>query len=222
MLTEPATELAHIGREVVKRGLTWGSSGNLSARTAGNEFLISASGARLDELTAKALVACSVEGTGHAGPVSPSVEVEMHRAVYAAVPEAAALLHTSAPYTTLVACTRMRVPVHMNTDAIAYVGRVARVAYHQPGSGELARAAAAQARRCRVLLLTNHGSLVWAESPAEALRSAEALEFLSRLLVTARAARLTLAYLTPEAAAALQASYAPSLESGPAGKRFKR
>lgn len=222
MQTGAATELAHVGLEVVKRGLTWGTSGNVSARTAANEFLISASGARLDQLTAKALVVCPVGGTGHSGPVSPSVEVEMHRAVYAAVSEAAAVLHTSAPYTTLVACTRMRVPVHMNTDAVVYVGRVARVAYHPPGSGELARAAAAQARRSRVLLLTNHGSLVWAESPAEALRSAEALEFLARLLITARAARLDFAYLTPEAAARLQATYATGLESGSAGNRFKR
>jgi L-fuculose-phosphate aldolase len=122
----------------------------------------------------------------------------MHRAVYAAEPQARAVLHTSAPYTTLLACSRLRVPVNMNTDAMAYVGRVLRVPYRHPGTRELAAAAAAQARRARALLLSNHGSLVWDVGLDAVLRRTEALEFVARLVVTARSARVPLAALSAD------------------------
>jgi ribulose-5-phosphate 4-epimerase/fuculose-1-phosphate aldolase len=194
---------------VVRRGLTWGAAGNLSVRLDGGRFLVTASGVRLDELGPDALVTCRLdeeapderaeEGGGGPG-VRPSVETAAHRAVYAAVPAAGAVLHTSAPYTTLVACSRLRVPVRMNTDGMIYVGPVVRVPFRHPGTPELARAAAAAARRSRVLLLSNHGSLVWGASPEETLTRTEALELVSRLLVTARASGLPLA-LVPEAEA---------------------
>jgi L-fuculose-phosphate aldolase len=127
----------------------------------------------------------------------------MHRDVYAAVPAAGAVLHASAPYTTLVACSRMRLSVATNTDGLIYVGPVARVPYRRPGSAELARAAAVAAGRCRVLLLSNHGSLVWDRSPDDVLVRTEALEFVARLVVTARAAGVPLASLPAAEAAGL-------------------
>jgi 3-dehydro-4-phosphotetronate decarboxylase len=196
---------------VVRRGLTWGAAGNLSVRLGGGRFLVTASGARLDELGPDSLVTCQLdreeapderaeEGGGGWPGVRPSVETGMHRAVYAAVSAAGAVLHTSALYTTLVACSRLRVPVRMSTDGMIYVGPVVRVPFRHPGTAELARAAAAAARRSRVLLLSNHGSLVWGASLEETLIRTEALELVSRLLVTARAAALPLAFV-PEAEA---------------------
>jgi len=200
-----AGDLARVGREVVLRGLTWGTSGNLSARAGQECFLISASGVRLDDLAPARLAMCAVSGPAEPAGPRPSVEVEMHRAVYTAVPEAGAVAHTSALYTTLLACSRLRVEVDMNTDALAFVGPVARVPYRHPGSVELGRAVAQRAPRSRALLLSNHGSLVWGRTLDEVLRRTEALEFLSRLLVAARAARIPLARLSPEDVAAFPA-----------------
>lgn len=180
---------------MIRRELTWGTSGNLSVRVSGGRFLISASGARLDDLTEDHLTLCSIDGPEHEGP-RPSVETQMHRAVYTTVPDAMAILHASAPYTTLLACTRVTVPVHMNTDALSSVKRVVRVPYRPPGSIELAHEAAARAPESRVLLLNNHGSLVWGSSAEEVLRRTEALEFLAQLVVGARAARLRFAFLS--------------------------
>ena len=223
-----AADLARVGAEVVRRGLTWGTSGNLSARLGAGRFLISATGAALDDLTEQHLVDCAVASGGQAAGGRPSVEVEMHRAVYAGLPEAGAVLHASAPYTTLLACTRGRVPVHMNTDALAWVGRVVRVPYRPPGSRELAGEVAARAGGSRVLLLNNHGSLAWGATPDEVLTRTEALEFLAQLVVRARAARRRFAFLGPREQAHLRqmgegASRPGSgLESGSPGKTFKR
>lgn len=223
-----AADLARVGAEVVRRGLTWGTSGNLSARLGAGRFLISATGAALDDLSGRRLVDCAIAGGGRAAGARPSVEVETHRAVYAGLPEAGAVLHASAPYTTLLACTRGRVPVHMNTDALAWVGRVVRVPYRPPGSPELAGEVAARAGGSRVLLLNNHGSLVWGATPDEVLARTEALEFLARLVVTARAAHLRFAFLGHREQAHLrrmgEGTSRPDagLESGSPGKTFKR
>lgn len=199
---DAAAALAWTGTEMVRRGLTWGTSGNLSARVEHDRFLISAAGTRLDDLGPGRLATCRIDGAdgqdGAGDGPRPSSEVAMHRAVYAAVPDAGVIAHSSAPSTTLVACSRMRVPVEVNTDALAYVGPVARVPYRHPGSVELARAAAAHAPGARALLLSNHGSLVWGGTAEEVLRRTEALEFIARLLIAARAAGVSLARIGPE------------------------
>lgn len=223
-----AADLARVGSEVVRRGLTWGASGNLSARLGAGRFLISATGAALDDLTHQHLVDCAIAGGDHAAGARPSVEVEMHRRVYAVPPEAGAVLHASAPYTTLLACTRGPVPVHMSTDALAWVGRVVRVPYRPPGSLELAREVAARAGESRVLLLDNHGSLAWGATPDEVLTRTEALDFLAQLVVRARAARLRFAFLGHREQARLRQTGegasrpGTGLESGSPGETFKR
>jgi L-fuculose-phosphate aldolase len=194
---EAAEALARLGREIIRRGLTWGASGNVSIRT-GDRFLVSATGARLDDLGPGRVADCALAGGPDAPGPRPSVEAELHRALYLAVPGAGAIAHTSAPSTTLLACSRLRAPIEHSTDALAFVGPVARVPYRHPGSVELARETAARAVRSRALLLSNHGSVVWGETAAEVLRRTEALEFLAGMLLAARAARVALTRLSPE------------------------
>jgi len=214
-----AEAIARVGGEVIRRSLTWGTSGNLSARL-GDSFVISPHWARLDDLRRDRLVVCPIDAVGEPCP-GASVEFEMHRAVYAAVPDARAVLHTSAPYTTVLACSRIRVPFNVNTDSLVYVGPIARVPFRHPGTIDLARAVAARATRSRALLLDNHGSLVWDTGLDDVLRRTEALEFLARLLVTARAARIPLSLLSDEDVAPyLSRHLAGGLESPAAGKRF--
>ncbi len=192
------TELADAGREVISKKLTWGHSGNFSVRIDAQRFLISGRGARLNELNKANLVVCSiVDPTAH-GPGTPSVEAPMHAAVYRSCLQAGSVLHTSAPCTTLVACAAEVLPTEMNTDALHYVGQVDRVAYHRPGGVELGEAVGQAAKEASVLLLSNHGSLVWGASAQDALTKVEALEFLAWLVVTARQARIPFVNLTQE------------------------
>lgn len=206
---ELVAALAAAGRRAIARGLTWGTSGNLSAR-AGAGFLISASGACLDELGPGTLAACRLAGDGWDGP-RPSVEAGMHRAVYRSRPDAGAILHTSPPYATLVASSELEIDTRATTDTSHYVRRVARVGFHVPGTAGLAEAAAAAAADCDVLLLANHGALVLAPDPVAAVHRTEVLELLCRMLV-ARAQGFPLRPLDDEQADRL----ARGLGSGPA------
>lgn len=191
-------DLQRAGRLLLERDLTWGNAGNLSARAGPDTFLITASGSRLGELAPDDLVLCSVAtGAALEAGRKPSKEVPMHRAVYQVRPDVNVILHAEPLHSTLVACTDLDVPGNWFISAMYYLERVARVPYRHPGPalGEAVRQHAAQAN---VLLLENHGVLVYDTSLSEALMGLETLEIACRMLLLARSAGLSVRGLPPD------------------------
>jgi L-fuculose-phosphate aldolase len=178
-----AAALVSAGRRVGGKRLTWGTAGNLSVRLGDGRFAISGSGRRIDELEPDAIVTCELEGDGWQGGCRPSVETGMHRAIYAARPDAGAVLHSSAFHTTLVACSAIELETAASTDTLYYLRRLARLPFLVPGSTELATAVGEAASEHDVILLGNHGSVVLAPDLAAAVNLAEALELMCRMLV---------------------------------------
>ena len=190
-------ELAAAGRHVLGNDLTWGTSGNISARIDAGHFAISASGSRLDELDAGTIAVCDGDGAAVSG--RPSVEAGMHAAIYRARPDAGAVLHASPFHATLVASSEIALDIGLTTDSVYYLRGVARVPFELPGSAELAAAAGAAAADHQVLLLENHGVVVAAADVPALLNVTEILEVWCRMLV-ARQQGFPLRPLTPEQA----------------------
>ena len=128
----------------------------------------------------------------------PSKETPMHRAVYEVRSEINAVLHGAPFYSTLLACSTLEIPANWFVEAMYYLERVARVPYHHPGSEALGEAVRAQATRANVLLLENHGVLVYDTSVQEALMALHTLELTCRMVVTAHNGRLPVRPLAPE------------------------
>lgn len=197
------------GRTMIRESLTWGNAGNLSARVGEDAFLITASGTRLGELNGEDFVRCSLSGVV-AGSARPSKEVPMHRAVYETRPDIGAVLHGAPFYSTLAACSELDLPTGLFVESMYYLERVARVPYAHPGSVELGKAVRAQAEEANVLLLENHGVLVYDTTVAEALLALQALELTCRMVVTAQSAGVNLKGLTAERVGAfLDSGYKP-------------
>ena len=116
----------------------------------------------------------------------------MHRAIYEQRPEVGAVLHTSPFYSTLFACAELKIPADLFVEDMYYLERVERVGYFHPGSVELGEAVGAKARQANVLLLENHGVLVYDTSLQEALMGLHTLEMICRMALTARSAGLEL------------------------------
>ena len=178
-------ELREYGRLCVERRLVAGSAGNISLRLDEQEFVISRRGARLDRLEPGDLVRCALDGETWVGDVRPSTETPMHRAIYQVQPEAQAILHTSPFYTTLVACSDIELRVDLTPEGMAYLNNVGRVPYLHPGTVELAQAARREAVH-NVIILDNHGLLVWSRTLDEALLVSEMMERHCQTLVFAR------------------------------------
>jgi ribulose-5-phosphate 4-epimerase/fuculose-1-phosphate aldolase len=190
---EARRELQAAGRYMLDNELAWGNAGNLSARIGQDLGLITASGTRMGELADDDFAEFAIgAGETPAGGRKPSKEVPMHRAVYQARPEINAVLHAAPFYSTLLACSGGSVPADLFVEDMYYLERVARVGYAQPGTQALGEMVGAQAGKANVLLLENHGVLVYDTSVREALMGLHTLEMTARMVVTARTAGLDL------------------------------
>ena len=176
-------------RHLAARGLSPGSSGNLSVRQ-GDGILITPTGSSLSRVETTDLALLSLDGAVRAG--RPSKEWALHVAAYAADPEVTAVVHLHSPDSTAIACLP---PVEGGlADLPAYtpyrvmsLGDVPLLPYAAPGSAELGPPfAAAVAAGRRVALLANHGSIVAAGSLDRAVDLAEELEASARLALTLR------------------------------------
>jgi len=175
--------LQEAGRAVLSRQLTWGASGNISARTVPDTFVISASGTALGDLRHDLLVECDLDGNVVFGAARPSVERLLHASVYRARQDVGAILHASPLYTTLVACSDLEIDSAFSTDTAFYLPTVARVAFYPPSSADLANAVASAAAKSDVVLLQNHGAVTFGCTPGDVVLRMECLEMLSHMLV---------------------------------------
>jgi L-fuculose-phosphate aldolase len=188
---ETRSQLQSLGRFLLANHLAWGNAGNISARLSPDRYIITASGTRLGELKEDDFVECSFAGP-LPGSRKPSKETPMHRAVYEQRPEIGAILHASPFYSTLVACADLPIPADLFVEDMYYLERIERVGYFHPGSRKLGEAVRAKARDANILLLENHGVLVYDISIQEALMGLQTLEMVCQMAITARSAGLEL------------------------------
>jgi L-fuculose-phosphate aldolase len=171
-------------RELGRRGLIVGSSGNVSVRLA-DQMIITPSGGSPDSFAD--VVTVSLDGVV-AGPGTPSSEWAMHAAVYRACPEAAFIVHTHADACTALACLNQELPA-FHYMVGQFGGFDVRCApYVTFGTPELAAVAAVAIQGRRACLLANHGMIVWGGTPAQALSRALLLETLCRQYLLALSA----------------------------------
>jgi ribulose-5-phosphate 4-epimerase/fuculose-1-phosphate aldolase len=166
-------------RHLSSRGLSPGSSGNVSVR-AGNEILITPTGSSLARVQAEDLVRIDLDGVPVSGGPA-SKEWPLHVALYRVRQDARAVVHLHAPYSTALACLEPdeegRAPLPPLTPYSAMrLGPLPVGAYAKPGSSALARGVVELAARSAVMLLANHGSVVAATSLAAAADLSEELE----------------------------------------------
>jgi 3-dehydro-4-phosphotetronate decarboxylase len=180
------SKLIEAGKYMLANGLAWGSAGNISARLDKERCLISASGTNLGRLEEDDLVAADITvKSDEKYARRPSKELPMHAAVYSERPEINAVLHGAPFYTTLISCTNDEVPSNWFVEAMYYLERVARVPYHHPGSQTLADAVKEKTGMANILLLENHGVLVYDVNLQEALQTLHTLEVVCAMLSAA-------------------------------------
>jgi len=177
-------KLQHTGRYMMEKNLAWGNAGNISVRSGDDECIITASGTYLGELAADDFVECKFGSDLSQYTKRPSKEMPMHSAIYQERPEINAVLHASPFYSTIVACSSIDLPSNLFVEAMYYLERVERVPYFHPGSIELGEAVRARAKNANILLLENHGVLVYDTNIKEARMALETLEMVSRLVVS--------------------------------------
>jgi L-fuculose-phosphate aldolase len=179
--------VSYCGR-LVADGLAVGAAGNMSVRV-GDLVAITPSGLSYAELDPADICIVTLAGEEADTPETPSTELPMHLAVYAAT-GAGAVVHTHSAEVIALSASRDELPaVHY---AIVGLGGPVRVApYTRFGSSGLAEAAIAALDGRRAAILQNHGAICYGRTLAEAYDRALLLEWLARVY------RLACAHGTP-------------------------
>ncbi|MFS0613432.1 class II aldolase/adducin family protein [Lederbergia ruris] len=194
-MNEIKRQLQEVGSYMMDHDLAWGNAGNISARTAEDHFLITASGTYMGELSMDDFVEYCFDGTRNPQDRKPSKEIPMHQAIYEERPDIHAILHASPFYSTLIACSDVKIPSGWFVESMYYLERCERVPYHHPGSAALGEAVRGKAAKANILFLENHGVLVFDTSIKEARMALQTLEFACRMFITANGASIPMKQL---------------------------
>jgi ribulose-5-phosphate 4-epimerase/fuculose-1-phosphate aldolase len=184
--------LCRLGRSLFERGLTHGSTGNLSIRTDGG-FLMTPTGSSLGTLDPARLSVLDRDGRLLAGD-APTKEASLHLAMYAARPGDRALVHLHSTHSVAVSILDGVDAEDAMPPLTAYyamrVGRLPLAPYFPPGDPALAGAVGALAAKHHAILLANHGPVVSGTSLAAAGDAIEELEATAKLWLLVRHERV--------------------------------
>ncbi len=164
-------------RDMNRLGINQGTSGNISVRIAGG-FLMTPTGVPYDALKPELIVAMTAEGK-FTGDVLPSSEWWFHRDILAKRPDANAVVHCHAMFTTTLAILHEEIPAIHYMIAAAGGPNIRCAPYATYGTQELSGHALVALQDRKACLLANHGMIAVGPSLARAMWLAVEVETLA-------------------------------------------
>jgi L-fuculose-phosphate aldolase len=153
---ELRAEIVAVAKAIDAAGYCPSKSGNVSARFA-DGLLITPSGLPYARMLPVDLIHLSMEGAVLSGAGKASSEWPFHVAIYAARPDAQAIVHTHSPRATALSCARRGIPAFHYMIALCGGDDVRCADYATFGTPELGRNAVSALQDRKAVLLANHG-----------------------------------------------------------------
>jgi ribulose-5-phosphate 4-epimerase/fuculose-1-phosphate aldolase len=197
-MTDARESLAAYGKSMFERRLTFGSSGNISVKTA-DGWLMSPTNVSLGALDPAKLSQLDASGKHVAGD-APTKESFLHLAMYRERAGAGAVVHLHSTHSVAVSCLDGIDPEDVLPPITAYyvmrVGKLPLIPYYAPGDPTLGEAVGKVAAKHSAVLFANHGPVVAGSSLSAAVNAIEELEETARLYLLLHGQPTR--YLTPE------------------------
>ena len=205
---EAREAICRLGESMFRRGLTFGSSGNISVRLPEGDWLMTPTNVSLGDLDPARLSRLDEQGKLISGD-APTKEAFLHRVMYQGRPDARAVVHLHSTHSVAVSCLADVDPEDVLPPITAYyvmrVGHLPLVPYFPPGDLQLAEAVRPLVGRYHAVLLANHGPVVAGTSLSAASGAIEELEETARLFLLLQGHRTR--FLTPAQVAELRARF---------------
>jgi ribulose-5-phosphate 4-epimerase/fuculose-1-phosphate aldolase len=206
--TRQRDAIVRIGRSIFDRGLTFGSTGNISVKLEDGSLLATPTNASLGDLDPARLSHLDADGK-HLSGDKPTKEAFLHQCVYCARGDAGAVVHLHSTHSVAVSILADVDPEDVLPPLTAYyvmrVGKLPLIPYFAPGDQALAKAVEMQAGKAHAVLLANHGPVVAGKTLADAQYATEELEETARLFLMLQGRKIR--PLTPEQVAELRAKF---------------
>lgn len=182
-------QMCLLAKSLFDRGLTHGSTGNISARTEDGGLLVSPTGTSFGRLDPGRLSRFNAEGVLISGD-PPTKEMPLHTAFYETRGSAGAVVHLHACHS--VAWSMM--PDANEDDflppltpyAVMQLGKVKLLPFFLPGDPAMGEAVRGLAGKRSAVMLANHGPVVAGKDVAAACNAIEELEETARLAMMLR------------------------------------
>jgi ribulose-5-phosphate 4-epimerase/fuculose-1-phosphate aldolase len=176
--------ICRFGRSIFERGLTSGSSGNISARLSDGRWVATPTNSSLGWLDPARLSLMEANGKLISGD-APTKELPLHLALYDTRRDAGAIVHLHSTHSVAVSMLQDIDVQNVLPPLTAYylmrVGRTALVPYYRPGDPAVADAIRGLAGRYSSVLLSNHGPVVSGKDIEAAVYATEELEDTAKL-----------------------------------------
>jgi L-fuculose-phosphate aldolase len=173
-------------RELSRAGLVVGTAGNVSV-LEGDLVAVTPSGVRYAELTPELVGVHRLDGGAVEAPLAPTSELPLHLAIYAARPEAGAIVHTHSPAATALSTLVYEVPT-VHYYVAMFGGPVLVAPYATYGTDELARNVVHALRGRTACLMGNHGAVTLGPDLVTAHEKSVYLEWLCDVYLRASSA----------------------------------
>jgi len=182
-------DICRFGRSLFERGLTPGSSGNISVRLDDGGWLVTPTNASLGFLD-PARIARLDASQRLIGGDAPTKEIPLHAALYDTRGSARAVVHLHSTHSVAVSMLpeidpRAALPP-MTPYYLMRCGPTALVPYYRPGDAAVAGAIKGLAGKYASVLLANHGPVVAGETLEAAVFATEELEETAKLYLLLR------------------------------------
>ena len=207
-------EICRYGRSLFERGLTPGSSGNISLRLDDGGWLVTPTNASLGFLDPARISRLDAEGWLLSGD-KPTKEIPLHTALYDTRGSARAIVHLHSTHAVALTMLpeidpRAALPP-MTPYYLMRAGETALVPYYRPGDPAVADAIRGLAGKYSSVLLANHGPVVAGDSLEAAVFATEELEETAKLYLLLR--NLNPRFLSPAQVADLVNTFGLDLPS---------
>ena len=182
-------QICLLAKSIFDRGLTGGSTGNLSSRTSDGGLLVSPTGTSFGRLDPERLSRFDSQGHFLSGD-NPTKEMDLHSAFYDTRSTAGAVVH-------LHSCHSVALSMMPDVDednflppltpyAIMKLGKVKLLPFFMPGDPEMGKAVRGLAGKRSAVMLANHGPVVAGKDIESACNAIEELEDTARLAMMTR------------------------------------
>ena len=178
-------QIVETGLNLYRRGLSPGSSGNISVRME-DGWLVTPTNSSLGNLNPGNLSKLDWDGNLLSGE-KPSKEAFLHLAMYRKRPQSGAIVHLHSTFAAAVSCLD-----GLNSEScippitpyfVMRVGKLPLLPYYRPGDKSLAQEIEKYATKHSSVLLANHGPVVAGTDLKSAMYAAEELEETSKLML---------------------------------------
>ena len=182
-------QICLLAKSMFERGLTGGSTGNISARTDDGGLLVSPTGTSFGRLDPAHLSRFNAAGALISGD-QPTKEMPLHSAFYDTRSSAGAVVHLHSCHAVALSMMPDADPDNFLPPLTPYgimkLGRVKLLPFYLPGDPAMGDAVRGLAGKRSAVMLANHGPVVAGKDIEAACNAIEELEDTARLAMMLR------------------------------------